>query len=255
MFRVLWNGKSAMNANQEKLDAISNNLANATTDGYKRIDVSFKDLMTETLDRKGYPTDGNKAYTGTGVRAVDWVRYDEQGPLNETKNDSNFALDGKGYFMVRTQDGTYAYERQGNFEIDRDGKIVDSSGNVLQMKYENGYNEKNVRLYSGTFTVDTAGNVFSKADGNYTKVAEIPVYNAMGSKAFVSKGDNLYVPNTGTNVYREKNVDIVQGYVEGSNVDMGQEFTDMIMTQRAFQLGSKAISTADEMWGMINQIR
>lgn len=255
MFRVLWNGKSAMMANQEKLDAISNNLANSGTDGYKSVDVSFKDLMTETLERKGYPTNNNEAYTGTGVRAVDWVRYDEQGPLNQTGKDSNFALDGNGYFMVRAQDGTYAYERQGDFEIDKNGKIVDSSGNVLQMQYENGYNENNVKLYSGTFKVDTAGNVFSKAGESYTKVAEIPVYNAIGSKAFISKGQNLYVPNTGSNVYREKNVEINQGYVEGSNVDMAQEFTDMIMTQRAFQLGSKAISTADEMWGMINQIR
>lgn len=255
MFRVLWNGKSAMNANQEKLDAISNNLANSTTDGYKRIDVSFKDLMSESLERKGYPTNNKGAYTGTGVQAVDWVRYDEQGPMNQTGKDCNFALDGYGYFKVRTQDGTEAYSRQGNFDIDLQGKIVDSSGNVLQLKYENGYNENNVKLYSGTFTVDKSGNVFSKNGESITKVAEIPVYNAIGSKAFISTGNNLYVPNTGSTVFREKNVDINQGYVEGSNVDMGQEFTDMIMAQRAFQIGSKAVSTADEMWGMINQMR
>ena len=255
MFRVLWNGKSAMNANQEKLDAISNNLANSGTSGYKKVDVQFKDLLSETLERQGYPASDKNAYTGTGVRTTGWVRDYKQGPLTQTGISTDFAIDGEGFFRVKTSDGQDAYVRAGNFEVDVDGKLVDSSGNKIQLNFMDGYNENNTKFYKNTFTVNTDGEIFLSENGGIKKVAELPVYNAVGSTGFIAKGDNLYVPSEGAQVYRQTDVSVRQGFIENANIDIAQEFTDMIIAQRAFQLGSKAITTADEMWGMVNQLR
>ncbi|GKU23596.1 flagellar basal-body rod protein FlgG [Clostridium folliculivorans] len=257
MFRVLWNGKSAMLANQEKLDSISNNLANVGTTGYKRVDVSFKDLMQESLDKQGYPVNDKTAYTGTGVRTSSWVRDDSQGQLQETKKSSDLALDGEGYFRVKQADGSVAYSRDGSFKVDTNGNLVDSQGNFLDVEYAAGYNKDTVALQdkisSDNFAIDKQGTITLK-DSNKV-VGQVPVYTAVGNDAFTSVGDNLYVPKAGAQVVKSTNVDVLQGYVENANVDMGKEFADMIVTQRAFQLGSKAITTADEMWGMINNLK
>lgn len=255
MFRILWNGKSAMNANQEKLDAISNNLANSGTAGYKKVDVQFKDLLTETLDRQGYPNSDKGAYTGTGVRTTGWVRDYKQGPLTETGISTDFAIDGEGFFKIKTNDGQDAYVRAGNFEVDVNGDLVDASGNKLQLEFMDGYSENNVKFNKNSFAVNTNGEVFVNSNGKNVKVAELPIYNAVGSTGFISKGENLYVPSDGATVYRQTDVSVRQGFLENANIDMAQEFTDMITTQRAFQLGSKAITTADEMWSMVNQLR
>lgn len=258
MFRILWNGKSAMNANQEKLDAISNNLANIGTSGYKKVDVQFKDLMNETLEKQGYPNSNSEikgAFTGTGVRTTGWLRNNGQGSLTQTGVDSDIAIDGNGYFKVVTVDGGTAYTRCSVFEVDRNGDLIDSSGNRLVLEYENGFDENTVKLFKGEFSVASDGTVTTVIDGKIEKVASIPVFDVIGSKGFMSVGDNLYKAKEGVTVYRQTNVSLKQGFQENSNVDVAQEMADMIVTQRAFQLGSKAITTADEMWGMVNQLR
>ncbi|MBK1812900.1 flagellar basal body rod protein FlgG [Clostridium sp. YIM B02505] len=257
MFRVLWNGKSAMLANQEKLDSISNNLANVGTTGYKRVDVAFKDLMQESLDRQGYSVNDKSSYTGTGVRASSWVRDNTQGQLQETKKSSNLALDGEGYFRVKQADGSVAYTRDGSFKVDSNGNLVDAKGNFLDVEYAAGYDKDNISLQdkisSDNFTVDKQGNITLKESNKI--VGQVPVYTAIGNDAFTSIGESLYVPKNGAQIVKSNDVDVLQGYVENANVDMGKEFADMIVTQRAFQLGSKAINTADEMWGMINNLK
>jgi flagellar basal-body rod protein FlgG len=257
MFRVLWNGKSAMLANQEKLDSISNNLANVGTTGYKRVDVSFKDLVKESLDRQGYPVSDKNSFTGTGVRTSSWVRDNTQGQLQQTNKASDMALDGEGYFRVTKSDGSVAYSRDGAFKIDSLGNLVDSKGNRLDIEYAAGYNKDNVsldeKMRDDNFRIDAKGTITLK-DSNVT-VGQVPIYTATGSDAFTSVGDNIYVPKDGAQVVKSNNVDVLQGYLENANVDVGKEFSDMIITQRAFQLGSKAITTADEMWGMINNLK
>ena len=105
------------------------------------------------------------------------------------------------------------------------------------------------------FLVDKKGQVYIKDKGNFIQVAEIPVYTAVGDRAFISIGDNLFTPSAGVEVQRTTDFDIYQGSLEGSNVDIATEFSEMILTQRAFELSSRGVKTADEMWGMINNMR
>lgn len=254
MYRILSTSKSGMNANQTKLDTISNNLANSSTIGYKSVEVGFEDLLTETLNRKGYRTN-NDAVMGTGVKTTDWFRNNTQGNLQVTGQSTDFALDGPGYFRVILADGSTAYTRDGSFKVDSLGRLVDSNGNKVELHYVDGYSEESSPLRASTLTIDDNGNIYSKENGRLTKIAELPVYTAIGDSAFTSISDNLFVPTEGAQLQLATDTNIYQGYLEMSNVDMTTEFTDLIITQRAFQLSSKGVTTADEMWGMINNMR
>lgn len=254
MITTLYTAKSGMHANQEKLDAISNNITNVGTTGYKRVEVGFKDLLTESLNRPSIPLN-NESVMGTGVRTNGWIRDDLQGSLLETNIATDIALDGKGYMRVTLSDGSKAYTRDGSFKIDSAGNLVDSFGNNVDIDYVNGFNENNVDFTANNFLIDTSGNVHIKMNGSFEKVGEIPVYTALGTDSFCSIGENLYVLQEGVNPVRNTDVTYYQGYLEGSNVDIATEFADMIVTQRAFELSATGLKTADEMWGMINSIR
>ena len=253
MLRILYNGRSAMMAQQEKLDSISNNLANVNTEGYKRVDVSFKDLVYETLKRDGYPTTGNNAepLNGTGVKASGWLRDDGQGSLQETGLNTDMAIDGEGYFRVTLADGSKAYTRSGSFTIDSSGTLVDKNGNRLDVEYSG----EKVSLDKGNFGIDKAGTITLNENGKLTKVGKINLYNFVGQDSMASVGESLYVPKAGAQGYTVTDSNINQGYVEASNVDIAREMTDMIVTQRAFELGSRGLKTADEMWGIANNLR
>ncbi|KRU25419.1 flagellar hook-basal body protein [Clostridium sporogenes] len=262
MLRALWNSKSGLIAQQNKLDSISNNLANVNTVGYKREDVSFQELVQETLKRKGYPTsDRPEIQTGTGVKATNWIRDTyQQGTLLTTGNKTDLAIDGQGFFRVIMADGDYAYERAGNFVIDRNGMLVDENGNALDIQLKQpegmqilnrigGFDANNINIAEdGSISVrDT--------DGLNKVVGKINIYNAVGADAFLSIGRNLYLPRDGVNVFVNNDVSILQGFLENSNVDAGKEMTELIITQRAFELSSRGIKTADEMWGIVNNMR
>lgn len=256
MYRILSTSKSGMNAYQAKMDAISNNLSNSSTTGYKKVDVAFQDLMTETLNRQGYRTNTPNTVMGTGTKSVDIPRDNTQGSLRVTGLSTDLALDGLGYFkVVLSSNGQEAYTRDGTFKLDSLGRLVDSYGNRLQMNYVDGYSEDNVKLTADNFSINTSGDVYVKMGDRYTKVAEIPVYNAIGDSSFASIGENLFVPTEGANVYRSNTTNMYQGYLEMSNVDMGTEMTDLIVAQRAYQMAGKGITTADDMWQMINNMR
>jgi flagellar basal-body rod protein FlgG len=255
MLRALWTSKSGLNANQEKLDMISNNIANVNTTGYKKIDVEFKDLLNESLDKLGTPLNDKNSIIGTGVRAGQWYRVNSQGSLMQTTKTTDIAIDGQGYFRVIKADGSSLYTRDGDFSIDSSGRIVDNLGNKLHIEYKNGFSEGNTIFTRDNFLVNNSGEIFIKEKSNTVKVGEIPAYTAVGEDAFISVGNNLYQPKADVQVFRTRDNELNQGFLEGSNVDIAQEFSDMILTQRAFQLSSKGISTADEMWGMINNLR
>lgn len=262
MLRILNNGRSAMIAQQEKLDAISNNIANVNTEGYKRMDVSFQDLVNETLQRKGYPVTENgqrviDPSTGTGVKATDPIRDDRQGSLEETNTKTDLAIDGPGFFRVTLRDGSKAYTRNGSFNVDGAGNLVDKNGNKLD--------------YTAIADFKFSGDNFAVLDNGEIRntttdevVGKIDLYNVRGQDSLKSIGSNLYQVATRMNNNQQvptetpftvKDSNIKQGYVEMSNVDVASEMADMIMTQRAFELGSRGIKTADDMWGMVNNLR
>lgn len=252
MLRALWNSKSGMQAMQDKMDSISNNIANVNTEGYKKVDMGFSDLLSETFSRKGYPTnvnDGNVPYTGTGVKSGEWLLDNKQGNVTETDIDTDFAIDGSGYFAVTLPNGTTAYSRAGNFSLDGQGKLVDSKGNRLKVEY----NGNGTSLKKDNFKVTEDGQIYTK-DGNQN-IGKIPLFNAVGDDTAVPIGDNLYSFKSGSQVYTVDNSSIKQGFSEMSNVDIGTEMTDLIVAQRAFQLNSKGLQTADDMMSMINNMK
>lgn len=168
------------------------------------------------------------------------------------------AIDGEGYFSVNTTSGATGYVRNGSFSIDGNGNIVDKSGNKLNIEYSP--NGKKILKDSKGFTkenllVKEDGGVFIKSDKETLEVGKINIYNAVGDSSFRSIGDNLYEANANSQVYVNKNAKVQQGYLEESNVDISKEMTDMIITQRAFELGSRGLKTADDMWGMVNNLK
>ena len=255
MLRTLWTGKSGMISNQERLDVISNNLANSTTVGYKKVEIGFRDLLMESLDRKGVPLNNKESEIGTGVRTSDWFRNDSQGNLLATTKPTDVAIDGNGYFRIIAPDGEIAYTRDGALSVDGYNRLVDNRGNKLEINFLPGFSEDNVKFTKDNFVIDKSGQLFISEQGTLKQVGEIPLYTAVGDKAFMSIGDNLFKPMPGAEVIRARDFDLYQGKLEASNVDIATEFADMIITQRAFELNSRGVKTADEMWGMVNNLR
>ena len=255
MLTTLWTSKSGLNANQEKLDVISNNIANVNTTGYKKVNAGFKDLISSSLDEWGNPLNDKTATVGSGVKAGNFTKDNSQGGLQTTNQKTDLALDGEGYFKVISSNGTEYYTRDGSFKLDSYGRLVTANGNILEVQYANGYSQNNTGLTADNFTINKKGEIFAENNGNFEKVGEIAVYTAVGNDAFTSVGYNLFKELNGVQVYRTLDADMYQGYLEASNVDLSQEMTDMIVTQRAFQLSSKGITAADEMWEMINNLR
>lgn len=255
MLRTIWNAKSAMYANQDKLDSISNNIGNSQTVGYKKLEVGFSDLLTESLYRNGYPVNDEESLTGTGVKTTQWIRNFSQGSIQETMINTDIAIDGEGLFRLISPNGEYVYTRDGSFKLDSLGRITDGRGNLLDLQFEPGYSRENVEFTYNNLRVDKEGGVYISNNGNITKVGKIPLYNTVGSEGFLSMGESIFVPNEGAEVYTVGGSSFYQGALEMSNVDMAQEMTEMIITQRAFQLASKGLQTGDEMWGMINNLR
>ena len=255
MFNVFATAKSGMNAYQEKLDYLSNDLVNSTTTGYKSTDVGFKDLLTETLDRKGTPVNDKTAVNGTGVRlGMNYVK-DKQGNLITTGNNTDLAIDGKGYFAAYQSDGSIAYTRDGSFKIDAQGDLVDSSGNRVVINYEPGFAQRNPELKSEDLSIDQEGGISMMIDNQSVKIGTIPVFTAIGDKSFIQIGNNYYTPSDDAEVTLSTDYDVRQGFLESSNVDSGETFTEVILSQRAFQLSSKAMTVADDLWGMIHGMR
>lgn len=253
MLRVFWTSRSSMNAMQNKLDTISNNLANVNTVGYKRLDTNFSDLVYEKIDRLGIPA--NKANSenllnGTGVKVSSISRDKKQGIMLNTGIQTNFLIDGDGYFKVKLANNNDAYIRNGEFEVDSDGDLVDSNGDRL----ETNLTDNNFKFKKDNFTIQEDGEILSKESGNV--VGKIKIYNVLGDDSLDSIGGNLYVPkDNSVNIYENNSAKILQGYSEGSNVDVAKEMTDMIVTQRAFELSSKTLKTGDDMYGIINNLR
>lgn len=251
MYNIMHNSKSGMIASQGKIDVISNNITNAQTTGYKKLDMGFLDLYTETLNRPSYPNNSHDAITGTGVKVSQATRNFEQGSLKNTGIKTNIAIDGEGFFRVIRPDGTYAYTRNGEINLDSTGRLVDDNGNILDIEFDNEMGQNNIDLADGELNINKLGEVFL----NDKKIGKINLYESQGDNGFISVGDSLFIPIEGAKIEIVDNANIMQGYIEMSNVSMQNEMTDLIMAQRTFQSNSSGIKAIDEMWGMINNLQ
>lgn len=262
MMRSLDIGATGMLAQQLNVDVISNNIANMTTNGFKRQRPEFHDLLYQNIVRPG-ATSSDVGTTipsgiqlGAGVKTGSVYRIHDQGTLSMTGNELDIAVDGKGWFQIELPSGETGYTRAGSFQLSPDGEMVTSEG---------------YRLIPGItipddaldVTINQSGEVLVKIDGqvalsNVGQINTVIFPNEAGMEAI---GDNLFLETTasGTAIEGTANTDgygsIMQGALENSNVNVVEEITTMITAQRAYEMNSKVIQTSDEMLGTISQLR
>jgi flagellar basal-body rod protein FlgG len=260
MINSLWISKTGMEAQQMQLDVISNNLANVSTNGFKKAHAVFEDLMYQNLRQVGSNTSEQSTLptglqVGLGVRTVATSRTFSQGNLQQTNNKLDVAIQGNGFFQVTMPDGTTGYTRDGAFQLDNQGRLVNSTGLLVQGGVTVPANATSVSVASnGTVTAAVPGTAAPQTIGTITTASFI---NPAGLEP---KGQNIYQetaasgqPNAG-NPGADGLGSLMQGFVETSNVNVVQELVTMIQTQRAYEMNSKAIQTSDQMLQKLGQL-
>jgi flagellar basal-body rod protein FlgG len=260
MINSLWISKTGMEAQQMQLDVISNNLANVSTNGFKRANAVFEDLMYQNLRQVGSNSSEQSQLptglqVGLGVRTVATSRSFAQGSLQQSSNNLDVAIKGNGFFQVSMPDGSTAYTRDGSFQVDSQGRMVTATGHPVA---------------SGITIPPTAQSVTIGADGAVTvmlpnnttpqPVGTILLANFVNPAGLDPKGQNLFgetaasgTPNSGAPASNGMG-SLMQGYMETSNVNVVQELVSMIQTQRAYEMNSKAIQTSDQMLQKLGQL-
>lgn len=260
MINSLWISKTGMEAQQMQLDVISNNLANVSTNGFKKSHAVFEDLMYQNLRQVGSNTSEQSTLPtglqlGLGVRTVATSRSFSQGNLQQSSNNLDVAIQGNGFFQVTMPDGTTGYTRDGAFQIDNAGRLVTSNGLPILNGINIPANATSVAIaQDGAVTAQVPGNVAPQPIGTITLASFI---NPAGLEP---KGQNIYAestasgqPNAGTAGANGLGT-LAQGFVETSNVNVVQELVTMIQTQRAYEMNSKAIQTSDQMLQKLGQL-
>ncbi|MBA3034079.1 MAG: flagellar basal-body rod protein FlgG [Gammaproteobacteria bacterium] len=260
MIRSLWTAKTGLDAQQTHLDVISNNLANVSTNGFKRQRAIFEDLLYQTMRQPGAQSSQQTQVAsgltiGVGVRTVATENIHTQGSLQRTENSLDMAINGQGYFQIQMPDGTLAYSRSGTFQRDSTGQIVTPSGYPLSPAIT-------IPSDALSITISRDGIVSVLQTGNTTptQVGNIQLATFVNPGGLQSTGENLFVetassgtatPNTpGSNGSGLIN----QGMVETSNVNVAEELVNMIQTQRAYELNSRVVQTSDSMLGRLAQL-
>ncbi|MBL8430346.1 MAG: flagellar basal-body rod protein FlgG [Dechloromonas sp.] len=260
MIRSLWIARTGLDAQQTQLDVIANNLANVSTNGFKRSRAVFEDLLYQTIRQPGAQSSQQTQIPtglqlGTGARPISTAHLFSQGNLQKTDNSLDVAIQGEGFFQILLPDGTTGYTRDGSFQKDNQGQIVTSNGYPLSPNITIPANALTVSIGTdGTVSVTQSGSAAS------TQIGSIQVATFINAGGLQSMGQNLFLetaasgtptPNTpGSNGAGLVN----QGYVETSNVNVAEELVSMIQTQRAYELNSKVISTSDAMLGRLTQL-
>jgi flagellar basal-body rod protein FlgG len=260
MMNALWVARTGLDAQQTQLDVISNNLANTSTNGFKRARTIFEDLLYQNLRQPGAQSSQSSTIPtglqiGTGVRPVATERIQSQGNLQQTTNTNDLAIQGAGFFQVLMPDGTTAYTRDGSFQKDSQGQLVTSSGYPLQPTITIPSDALSVTVAKdGTVSVTQPGSTAS------TQIGAIQLATFVNPAGLQSLGENLFVETTasgtatastpGTNGSGTVN----QGYVETSNVNTAEELVNLIQTQRAYEFNSRIVQTADAMLGKLSSL-
>jgi flagellar basal-body rod protein FlgG len=259
--RSLFIAATGMNAQQAQMDVISNNLANVSTNGFKGSRAVFEDLIYQTLRQPGANSTQTTelpsgSQVGTGVQQVATERLYTQGNLTQTGNSKDVAINGNGFFQVQMPDGTIAYTRDGSFQTDQQGRLVTSSGFPLQPAITVPQNATNLTIgQDGTVSI-TQGN-----STNTVNIGAIQLATFINPTGLDSIGQNLFqetqssgAPNVGQPSLNGIG-SLQQGFVETSNVNVVQELVNMIQTQRAYEINSKAVTTSDQMLQTLSQMQ
>ncbi len=253
----MWVAKTGLDAQQTRMNVISNNLANVNTTGFKRDRAVFEDMLYQNIKQAGGQTDANaQAPTGlmlgTGVRVVATEKIHAQGNMMTTQNPLDLAIAGGGFFQIAQADGTVAYTRDGGFKLSNTGQLVTSSGALLQPAITVPQNASALSVgRDGTVSVELTG-------GGNQVIGQLQVARFINPSGLQSLGQNLLkeTPASGPPQVLAPGQggagSIIQGSLEASNVNVVEEMVNMIETQRAYEINSKAISAVDGMLRFIN---
>jgi flagellar basal-body rod protein FlgG len=262
MIRALYSAASGMNAQQLNVDNIANNLANANTTGYKERRAQFQDLLYQNMVQPGaasgqQTTVPSGLQLGLGTRAASNEIIFTQGNFTETDNPLDLVIQGNGFFQVRQASGSLAYTRDGSFQLDKNGNIVDSNGDALE---------------PGITIPPTAQSLTIAADGTVSyslpnqtaavQAGQIQIASFQNPAGLNSIGKNLYQPTdasgdptVGLPGGQEGLGSLLQGYTEQSNVSIVEEFINLITAQRAYEANSKVVKAADDMYQQVNNLK
>jgi len=260
MMRSLWIAKTGMEAQQTQLDNISHNLANVATNGYKRSHAVFEDLIYQNMRQAGansteQTTLPTGLQVGLGVRPVATARIYTQGNLQQTSNNLDLAIKGDGFFQIQMPDGTTNYTRDGSFQLNANGQMVTSNGYTVLPGITIPATAQSLTIGNdGTVSVTLPGQAAAQT------VGQIQLATFVNQAGLDPKGQNLFAetaasgtPNTGAPNNNGIGA-LQQGFVETSNVNVVEELVQMIQTQRAYELNSKAVQTSDQMLQKLAQI-
>jgi flagellar basal-body rod protein FlgG len=261
MIRSMMTAATGMEAQQLYMDTISNNLANVNTVGFKRSKIEFQDLMYQTLKEPGVRNfEGGMApagiEAGLGVKSVATQKVFAQGSLNGTDNPMDWAVQGEGLFQISLPDGSTAYTRDGSYKLSSDGTIVTSSGFPISPSVT-------VPVGANDLSVSADGkiSVVMPGEETSTEIGQIELVRFINPSGLKSLGGNLFVTTDASgqpivNLPGEESTGtIMQRYTESSNVQVVEEMVNMISAQRAFEIISKSIQSAEEMLQVANNLK
>ncbi|HKE97238.1 MAG TPA: flagellar basal-body rod protein FlgG [Povalibacter sp.] len=250
---ALWAAKTGLDAQQTRMAVTSNNLANVGTTGFKKGRAVFEDLLYQNVRQVGASTSQDtQAPTGlslgTGVRVVATEKNFTQGNLSQTGNAYDVAINGRGFFQVLLPDGTMGYTRDGSFKISSQGELVTSSGYAVQpgITFPDGAQSVSIGK-DGVVTVQMAGQAAP------TQIGSLQLFDFINPAGLQPRGENMYVESAASGTAQSGTPGLnglgttEQGSLEASNVNVVEELVNMIETQRAYEMNSKAISTTDQM--------
>lgn len=255
----LWVSKTGLDAQQMRMTVISNNLANVNTTGFKRDRAVFEDLLYQNIRQPGGTTGGDNAaptglMLGTGVRIVSTEKLHTQGSMIQTKNALDIAVQGEGMFQVLQPDGTMAYTRDGSFKMSVNRELVTANGEPLQPSIVIPQDAESISIgEDGVVTVQPYGNAQEQTIG------QIQLARFVNYAGLEPAGRNLYRETAASgqplvvNPTEDGAGALAQGALEAANVNVVEEMVNMIETQRAYEINSKAISSVDSMLRFLNQ--
>ncbi len=257
--RALWVAKTGLDAQQTRMAVISNNLANVNTTGFKKSRPLFEDLLYQNIRQVGAQSTQNNQLPsglqlGTGVRTVATEKIHTQGNIQQTENSLDVAISGRGFFQILMPDGSINYTRNGEFKLSSTGQVVTSGGLELQPTIT-------VPPDTISLTIGRDGTVSALQPGSPTPVqlAQIQLADFVNPTGLEPAGENLFkesvasgAPVIGVPGQNEYGA-LFQGSLETSNVNVVEELVNMIETQRAYEMNSKAISTTDQMLSFVTQ--
>lgn len=258
MIRSLYSGRTGMTGQQLQLDTIANNLANVNTGGFKKSRAQFEDIYYQEIRAMGTETaDGGMVpsgiQVGLGVRPTSVQKIFTQGSLTETGNELDWAIEGSGFFQI-IRDGEEYFTRSGAFTLDADGFIVTQNGDRLQPEFA---------VPQGTIIISVNANgIITAKDAQQQILAttQLTLHNFVNPGGLRSVGSNLFRETEASGPAIEANPGtegagtIMQRYMEVSNVDVTEELVNMIITQRAFEVNSKSVQTADKLLEVANTL-